>query len=224
MPSPCSIQVRVGGFRSDVLVFGALDPDGIVLIAPDAEVPVGSLRVYGNGGTGRVGRLRAPEASTICTPWRVIQRQTRCASSAAATDVGTPGPSSAGGVMATSGGDPSAFQAAARLPSLTMAPSPVASSSHSVPVAVAEVGCFLEALASRHGGHPSMERLEEQARVVEQARPQLVDYLGVLALGSRPIARASSDTELGERAGRTASVAPSKTPILYRIWLTYSPC
>ena len=38
------------------------------------------------------------------------------------------------------------------------------------PVAVAEVGRLLEALASRHGGHPLVERVEQQARVVQQAR------------------------------------------------------
>jgi tRNA-binding protein len=33
---------RVGGFRSDVLVLGALVDGGVVLLAPDAEVPPGS--------------------------------------------------------------------------------------------------------------------------------------------------------------------------------------
>lgn len=34
--------VRVGGFRSDVLILGALDPGGVVLLAPDRTVPVGT--------------------------------------------------------------------------------------------------------------------------------------------------------------------------------------
>lgn len=34
--------MRIGGFRSDVLVVGALTDDGVVLLAPDAEVPPGS--------------------------------------------------------------------------------------------------------------------------------------------------------------------------------------
>ena len=34
--------IRVGGFRSDVLVLGALTDDGVVLLAPDTEVPPGS--------------------------------------------------------------------------------------------------------------------------------------------------------------------------------------
>jgi tRNA-binding protein len=34
--------VRVGGFRSDVLVLGALTDDGVVLLAPDEEVPSGT--------------------------------------------------------------------------------------------------------------------------------------------------------------------------------------
>lgn len=34
--------MRVGGFRSDVLVIGALTDDGVVLLAPDTEVPPGS--------------------------------------------------------------------------------------------------------------------------------------------------------------------------------------
>jgi tRNA-binding protein len=34
--------VRVGGFRSDVLVLGALDAGGVVLLAPDHVVPPGS--------------------------------------------------------------------------------------------------------------------------------------------------------------------------------------
>ena len=34
--------VRVGGFRSDVLILGALDADGVVLIAPDFAVAPGT--------------------------------------------------------------------------------------------------------------------------------------------------------------------------------------
>ena len=34
--------LRIGGFRSDVLVIGALVDSGVVLLAPDAEVPPGS--------------------------------------------------------------------------------------------------------------------------------------------------------------------------------------
>ena len=34
--------LRVGGFRSDVLVVGALTDGGVVLLAPDAEVAPGS--------------------------------------------------------------------------------------------------------------------------------------------------------------------------------------
>ena len=34
--------LRVGGFRSDVLVIGALTDSGVVLLAPDAPVPDGS--------------------------------------------------------------------------------------------------------------------------------------------------------------------------------------
>ena len=33
---------RVGGFRSDVLVLGALTDGGVVLLTPDADVPPGS--------------------------------------------------------------------------------------------------------------------------------------------------------------------------------------
>ncbi len=33
---------RIAGFRSDVLVLGALTTDGVVLLAPDREVPPGS--------------------------------------------------------------------------------------------------------------------------------------------------------------------------------------
>ena len=33
---------RVAGFRSDVLVLGALSPDGVVLLGPDHAVPPGS--------------------------------------------------------------------------------------------------------------------------------------------------------------------------------------
>ena len=35
-------SMRVGGFRSDCLVLGALTPDGVVLLAPDTEVDAGS--------------------------------------------------------------------------------------------------------------------------------------------------------------------------------------
>ena len=35
--------MRVGGFRSDVLVLGALTPDGVVLLAPDEPVRPGSV-------------------------------------------------------------------------------------------------------------------------------------------------------------------------------------
>jgi tRNA-binding protein len=34
--------VRVGGFRSDVLILGALDAGGVVLLAPDRGVPAGT--------------------------------------------------------------------------------------------------------------------------------------------------------------------------------------
>lgn len=34
--------MRVGGFRSDVLVLGALTHDGVVLLSPDSPVPPGS--------------------------------------------------------------------------------------------------------------------------------------------------------------------------------------
>lgn len=34
--------MRVGGFRSDVLVIGALTEDGVVLVAPDQQVPPGA--------------------------------------------------------------------------------------------------------------------------------------------------------------------------------------
>jgi len=34
--------IRVGGFRSEVLVVGALTDDGVVLLAPDRPVPPGS--------------------------------------------------------------------------------------------------------------------------------------------------------------------------------------
>lgn len=34
--------MRVGGFRSDVLVLGALTDDGVVLLRPDSEVDPGS--------------------------------------------------------------------------------------------------------------------------------------------------------------------------------------
>jgi len=35
-------SLRVGGFRSDVLVLGALTPDGVVLLSPDADVDPGA--------------------------------------------------------------------------------------------------------------------------------------------------------------------------------------
>ena len=34
--------IRVGGFRSDVLVLGAITDDGVVLVAPDEPVPPGT--------------------------------------------------------------------------------------------------------------------------------------------------------------------------------------
>jgi tRNA-binding protein len=34
--------VRVGGFRSDVLILGALDVSGVVLLTPDNAVPAGT--------------------------------------------------------------------------------------------------------------------------------------------------------------------------------------
>lgn len=34
--------IRIGGFRSDVLVLGALTSDGVVLLRPDEDVPPGS--------------------------------------------------------------------------------------------------------------------------------------------------------------------------------------
>jgi len=34
--------VRVGGFRSDVLILGALDSNGVVLLGPDVAVPDGT--------------------------------------------------------------------------------------------------------------------------------------------------------------------------------------
>jgi tRNA-binding protein len=34
--------MRIGGFRSDVLVLGALDPDGVVLLRPDVVVADGT--------------------------------------------------------------------------------------------------------------------------------------------------------------------------------------
>jgi tRNA-binding protein len=34
--------IRVGGFRSDVLVIGALTKGGVVLVSPDGTVPPGS--------------------------------------------------------------------------------------------------------------------------------------------------------------------------------------
>jgi tRNA-binding protein len=34
--------IRVGGFRSDVLVLGALTEDGVVVLRPDRPVPPGS--------------------------------------------------------------------------------------------------------------------------------------------------------------------------------------
>lgn len=36
-------SMRVGGFRSDVLVIGAITDDGVVLLAPDSPVPPGSI-------------------------------------------------------------------------------------------------------------------------------------------------------------------------------------
>ena len=36
-------SMRVGGFRSDVLVLGALTPSGVVLLEPGSEVPPGSV-------------------------------------------------------------------------------------------------------------------------------------------------------------------------------------
>lgn len=35
--------MRIGGFRSDVLVLGALTPSGVVLLAPDTPVDGGSI-------------------------------------------------------------------------------------------------------------------------------------------------------------------------------------
>lgn len=35
--------MRVGGFRSDVLVLGAVTPRGVVLLAPDTQVDAGSI-------------------------------------------------------------------------------------------------------------------------------------------------------------------------------------
>ena len=35
--------IRIGGFRSDVLVLGALTGDGVVLLRPDEPVPPGSV-------------------------------------------------------------------------------------------------------------------------------------------------------------------------------------
>ncbi len=34
--------IRVGGFRSDVLVLGVVAPDGVVLLGPDEPVPPGA--------------------------------------------------------------------------------------------------------------------------------------------------------------------------------------
>lgn len=34
--------IRVGGFRSDVLVLGVVTPDGVVLLGPDESVPPGT--------------------------------------------------------------------------------------------------------------------------------------------------------------------------------------
>ena len=34
--------IRVGGFRSDVLVLGVVAPDGVVLLGPDEPVPPGT--------------------------------------------------------------------------------------------------------------------------------------------------------------------------------------
>lgn len=36
-------SMRVGGFRSDALVLGALTPSGVVLLAPDLDVAPGSV-------------------------------------------------------------------------------------------------------------------------------------------------------------------------------------
>ena len=36
------VPLRVGGFRSDVLLLGALTDDGVVLLQPDAPVPPGA--------------------------------------------------------------------------------------------------------------------------------------------------------------------------------------
>jgi tRNA-binding protein len=36
-------SMRVGGFRSDVLVLGALTPSGVVLLTPDTDVAPGSV-------------------------------------------------------------------------------------------------------------------------------------------------------------------------------------
>lgn len=35
--------LRVGGFRSDVLVLGAVTDDGVVLLVPDTPVPPGTI-------------------------------------------------------------------------------------------------------------------------------------------------------------------------------------
>ena len=35
-------SLRVGGFRSDVLVLGAVTPNGVVLLSPDADVDPGA--------------------------------------------------------------------------------------------------------------------------------------------------------------------------------------
>lgn len=37
--------VRIGGYRSDVLVLGALTNDGVVLVTPDEPVPPGATIV-----------------------------------------------------------------------------------------------------------------------------------------------------------------------------------
>lgn len=34
--------MRIGGFRSDVLVLGALTKSGVVLVVPDEPVPLGA--------------------------------------------------------------------------------------------------------------------------------------------------------------------------------------
>lgn len=34
--------IRIGGFRSDVLVLGAMTPEGVVLLRPDRDVPPGT--------------------------------------------------------------------------------------------------------------------------------------------------------------------------------------